>query len=295
MLDDLGYDEFWCGEHHSGGWETIASPETVPCGGGRKHEAHHARHGRGFAAVPPPVQRRPAHRAARSPDAGPRDARRRARARCHRTRARSASHPSVQRDRMDEALGVIIRLLNEDKPFSYKGEWFELVDAQLQIKPLQPKIPMVAASTLSPAGMKAAGKYGIGVISIASASEEGLAALPTQWGFGETYAAEYGNTMDRSNVADQRQLAHRADARAGDRRGGRRPTAVAQRVQRRHPRPPEHAADDRRRARWRGRMAESGRGNDRHAGGRRGGHRSPAEGVRRVRHARRLRARLGAT
>jgi limonene 1,2-monooxygenase len=46
--------------------------------------------------------------------------------------------------------------------------------------------------------MKAAGKYNVGVISIASASEEGLAALPTQWGFGETYAAEFGNTMDRS-------------------------------------------------------------------------------------------------
>ncbi len=27
LLDDLGFDEFWCGEHHSGGWETIASPE----------------------------------------------------------------------------------------------------------------------------------------------------------------------------------------------------------------------------------------------------------------------------
>jgi limonene 1,2-monooxygenase len=26
-LDKLGYDEFWCGEHHSSGWEMIASPE----------------------------------------------------------------------------------------------------------------------------------------------------------------------------------------------------------------------------------------------------------------------------
>jgi limonene 1,2-monooxygenase len=26
-LDDLGFDEFWCGEHHSTGWEMIASPE----------------------------------------------------------------------------------------------------------------------------------------------------------------------------------------------------------------------------------------------------------------------------
>ena len=27
-LDQLGYDEAWIGEHHSAGWETIASPEV---------------------------------------------------------------------------------------------------------------------------------------------------------------------------------------------------------------------------------------------------------------------------
>jgi len=24
----LGHDEFWCGEHHSSGWEMIANPRT---------------------------------------------------------------------------------------------------------------------------------------------------------------------------------------------------------------------------------------------------------------------------
>src|SRR3954464_15199155 len=28
LLDELGYDEAWIGEHHSAGWETIASPEV---------------------------------------------------------------------------------------------------------------------------------------------------------------------------------------------------------------------------------------------------------------------------
>ena len=27
QIDGLGFDEFWCGEHHSSGWEMIASPE----------------------------------------------------------------------------------------------------------------------------------------------------------------------------------------------------------------------------------------------------------------------------
>ena len=27
-IDELGFDEAWIGEHHSAGWETIASPEV---------------------------------------------------------------------------------------------------------------------------------------------------------------------------------------------------------------------------------------------------------------------------
>src|SRR5438874_154890 len=36
QLDDLGYDEFWCGEHHSSGWETIASPEMFLAAAGER-------------------------------------------------------------------------------------------------------------------------------------------------------------------------------------------------------------------------------------------------------------------
>ena len=47
---------------------------------------------------------------------------------------------------------------------------------------------MVAASSISPSGMTLAGKYGMGVLSIASNSTEGISALPTQWGFAEEAA-----------------------------------------------------------------------------------------------------------
>ncbi len=43
-LDMLNYDEAWVGEHHSGGFEIIASPEDVHRGGGRTDEAHSSRH-----------------------------------------------------------------------------------------------------------------------------------------------------------------------------------------------------------------------------------------------------------
>ena len=55
---------------------------------------------------------------------------------------------------MDEGLGVILRLLNDDEPFSFKGSFFELHDAALQIRPLQDQIPVACASTISPSGMK---------------------------------------------------------------------------------------------------------------------------------------------
>src|SRR4029079_10208166 len=35
-LDRLGYDEFWCGEHHSSGWEMIASPEMFLAAAGER-------------------------------------------------------------------------------------------------------------------------------------------------------------------------------------------------------------------------------------------------------------------
>jgi limonene 1,2-monooxygenase len=105
----------------------------------------------------------------------------------------------VQRDRQDEALGVIIRLLRGEERFSYDSEWFTLRDAGLQILPLQEEIPMTAASSISPSGMQIAGKHGIGALSIASTSVEGLQALPTQWSFAEEAAAKHGKTVDRKD------------------------------------------------------------------------------------------------
>jgi limonene 1,2-monooxygenase len=60
-------------------------------------------------------------------------------------------------------------------------------------------MPFAVASQISPSGMTLAGKYGIGIISLGSMSNEGLTALPTQWGFAEKAAKENGTTVDRKN------------------------------------------------------------------------------------------------
>ncbi len=104
----------------------------------------------------------------------------------------------VTRDRQDEAIGVIRRLLRGEERFDYDCEWFKLRAAKLQLLPLQEDMPMAVASMISPSGMTLAGKYGIGVLSIGSMSTAGLDALPTQWSFAEEAAARPRIDGDRA-------------------------------------------------------------------------------------------------
>lgn len=126
------------------------------------------------------------------------------------------------RDRQDEAMGVIRRLFESDERFTHESEWFKLVDAKLQLKPLQKKMEFAVASIISPSGMTLAGKHEAGILSIGSTSKAGLQALPTQWGFAEESAAKHGKTVDRKNwrivlswhIAETREQA-RIQAREG--------------------------------------------------------------------------------
>ena len=198
QLDELGFDEFWVGEHHSSGWETIASPEMFLAVAGER--TARIMLGTGVVSLPYHHPFNVAQRIVQldhmtrgramfgtGPGALPSDAR------------TFGISPLVLRDRQDEALGIIIRLLKGEDRFSYVSEWFELHDAALQILPVQERVPMATASSISPSGMKIAGKYGIGVLSIASNSLEGLQALPTQWGFAEESARQHGKTVDRKD------------------------------------------------------------------------------------------------
>ncbi len=197
-LDRLGFDEFWCGEHHSSGWETIASPELFLAAAGER--THTIGLGTGVISLPYHHPFNVAQRIVQldhmtrgrvifgtGPGALPSDA------------YMLGIDPMVQRDRQDEALGVILRLLRGEPRFSYESDWFTLRDAALQLLPLQENLPVAVASTVSPSGMTLAGKYGLGVLSIGSTSTAGLQALPTQWSFAEEAAAKHGQTVDRRN------------------------------------------------------------------------------------------------
>ena len=220
QLDRLGYDEFWCGEHHSTGWEMIASPEMFLAAAGERTKR--IKLATGVVSLP---YHHPFNVAQRMVQLD------------HMTGGRaifgsgpgalaSDAHtlgidPMTQRDRQDEAIGIIRRLFRGER-VTARSEWFTLQDAALQLLPLQEEMPFAVASQISPSGMTLAGKHGIGIISIGSLSNEGLNALPTQWGFAESAAAKHGTTVDRRNwrvllswhIAETREKA-RAEARDG--------------------------------------------------------------------------------
>jgi limonene 1,2-monooxygenase len=107
--------------------------------------------------------------------------------------------PTVQRDRMDEALGIILRLFREREPITYVSDWFELHDAVLQIRPYQkPHMPIAVASVRSPAGPALAGKHGAAVLSMSVPREtEARADINYLWSVAEESAAEHGQTVRR--------------------------------------------------------------------------------------------------
>jgi limonene 1,2-monooxygenase len=219
-LDSLGYEEFWCGEHHSSGWEMIGSPEMFLAAAGERTKR--IKLATGVVSLPYHHPYNVAQRMVQldymtggraifgsGPGALPSDAH------------TLGIDPMLLRDRQDEAIGVIRRLMRGER-LTVKSDWFTLQDAKLQLLPLQEDMPFAVASQISPSGMTLAGKHGIGIISIGSLSEEGLNALPTQWSFAEAAAAEHGQIVDRKNwrvllswhIAETRDKA-RAEARDG--------------------------------------------------------------------------------
>jgi limonene 1,2-monooxygenase len=101
---------------------------------------------------------------------------------------------------MDEALDAIMALLRCDEPVTMKTDWFELRQARLHLAPYtEPCFPIAVASVMTPSGVVAAGRHGLGVLSLGAGIPGGPEALANQWKLAEKTAAEHGKTMDRKN------------------------------------------------------------------------------------------------
>ena len=198
-LDYLGFDEAWIGEHHSAGWENIASPEIFIAAAAERTK--HIRLGTGVTSLP---YHNPMMVATRLVQLD------------HMTRGRVnlgvgpgalvsdaymlGIDPTTQRKRMDESLGVIKRLLTETEPITHESDWFPLRDARLHLRPYtKPHFPISAAAAQSPSGMVLAGKHGLGVLSVSVVRGGAYARnMKDFWKIAEDTAEEYGNVMDRN-------------------------------------------------------------------------------------------------
>ena len=108
--------------------------------------------------------------------------------------------PSTQRPRMLEAMDAIMRLLKCEEPVTMKTDWFEMRDARLHLAPYSdPHFTIAVASTMTPAGMQAAGKYGLGVLSLGAGLPGGPEALKNQWKIAEDEAARHGRKMHKKD------------------------------------------------------------------------------------------------
>jgi limonene 1,2-monooxygenase len=196
-LDRLGFDEAWIGEHHSGGFELIASPEVFI--GVAAERTNSIRLGTGVASVP---YHHPLLLADRMVLLD------------HLTRGRvmfgagpgalvTDAHMmgidvNEQRHRLEEGLEPIIRLLRGET-VNQETAWFTLRDARLQLLPYQdPCFEIAVASVRSPSGPRLAGRFGLGLLSVAATDPEGgFAFLRDTWALAEDRAAEFGVSVDR--------------------------------------------------------------------------------------------------
>ncbi len=199
-LDTLGFDEAWFGEHHSAGWETIASPELFIATAAERTK--HIMLGTGVISLPYHHPLMVANRMVLLD---------------HLTRGRAmlgvgpgalvsdaamlGIEPTSQRERMHESLDIIMRLFTETEPITYKSDWFELNDAMLQLRPYtKPHMPVAVASVQSPSGVSLAGKHGVSVLSMSVPRDTtGQADLEYLWDIAEESAAEHEKTVNRDD------------------------------------------------------------------------------------------------
>ena len=196
LLDELGYEEAWIGEHHSFGREFIADPvvfmaaaaertRRIKLGTGvlslpyhhplmvadRMVLVDHMSEGRAMLGVGPGALVSDAH---------------------------MMGIPTVeQRRMMGESLDAIMQLLRADSAVTMKTDWFELRDARLQLNSFtDPHLPVAVATSFTPSGPTMAGRHGAGLLSVAGVDNK---AFERTWGWAEEAAQEHGQTISREH------------------------------------------------------------------------------------------------
>ena len=189
-LDRLGYDEVWFGEHHSGGYELISSPEIFIAAAAQRTK--HIKLGTGVLSLPYHHPWLVADRLCMldhltrgrlifgaGPGALPTDA------------YIMGIDPVEQRRMMEESLEAILALLRSEDPVTCETDWFTMREARLQVRPYSwPHFEVAVAAMVSPSGPRLAGKHGVSLLSLSMSAAEGFAAIGQAWGVVEEMATK---------------------------------------------------------------------------------------------------------
>lgn len=206
----LGFDEFWIGEHHSAGWETIPAPDLMIAAAASRTKRIRL----GTAVINLPYHH-PFHVAERmafldhltygrvmmgvGPGALPPDVK------------LFGLDPSELRPMMNESLEIILKLYEEDEPVTYEGRYWQIREMMIQVKPYQrPYMPIAVASTGGRNSLTLAGKYGLMLLSAGGGEGlpmiEGSVGISEQWSVVEESARAHSRSVDRANWRIARQV-----------------------------------------------------------------------------------------
>ncbi|MDP6606661.1 MAG: LLM class flavin-dependent oxidoreductase [Dehalococcoidia bacterium] len=198
-LDRLGFDEAWIGEHHSAGWELIADPTLIIAAAAPRTRSIML--GTGVTSLPYHHPLMVAGRMVQLDN-------------MTRGRAMLGAGPGAlssdaymmgiesvsQRQKMEQSLEAIMARLAADEPVNMETDWFTLRDARLQMPNYtQPHLPVAVAHSFSPAGPCAAGRFGIGMLSVATSQPGGMISLQEAWAWAGEAAAESGSIVSRAD------------------------------------------------------------------------------------------------
>ncbi len=217
-LDRLGFDEAWIGEHHSGGYEIIASPEIFIAAAAER--TRRIQLGTGVVSLPYHHPFMVAQRIVLldhltkgrvmlgvGPGALPSDA------------FMLGIDPAVQRDRMEESLEIVLRLLRERRAGDPRVRVVhaERTPACTCTPYTHPHPEVAVAAMISPSGPRAAGRFGCSLLSIGATQAAGFDMLAHHWDVMEQRCAEFDNVADRQSwrlvsqihLAETREQAYR--------------------------------------------------------------------------------------
>lgn len=197
--EELDFDEFYIGEHHTAGWETIPSPEMALAKASAT--THRIKLGTAVSSIP---FHHPFHVAERFAFLD------------HLTRGRAVLGvgpsglvtdtqlfdipPSDLNPMMRESTEIIVKLLETPGPVSHEGKYWQIKDMALQLRSYQqPRLKMATASVGSERSLDFAAQYEMILMSLAGGGPPNAVPLNEQWHTVENAGARHGTKPNRDD------------------------------------------------------------------------------------------------